>query len=172
MIAHVRQTDPRGYAAMPRCTGQQCGFRHAITFPGRQRMTAAQGLRITAEGIGVVAHCLSHRVIEMDRLLERVATGTAVFFGELHHTGVVTIDEAAGAQVLVHAGNLLEKSRVYREVQHRDNDVSAKHGRFAARSMNDFSRSVAPKAYTIIQGFPRFQSPRSDHPVLRMPSKL
>ncbi|MCY1369063.1 hypothetical protein D9M69_560810 [compost metagenome] len=112
MIAHIRQADPRGNPAMPRCTCQQRGLGHAITLPGRQRITAAQGLRVATERVRVVAHRFAHGVIETDRLLQRIATGATVLFGELHHGRMVTIDEAAGTQILAHENNLLGKLRV------------------------------------------------------------
>ncbi len=112
MIAHIRQADPRGNPAMPRRTGQQRGLGDAVTLPGRQCMTAAQGLRIATECVRVVAHRFAHGVIETDCLLNRIATGATVFFGELHHGRMVTIDEAAGTQILVHENNLLGKPRV------------------------------------------------------------
>lgn len=112
MIAHICQADPRGNPAMPRGTCQQRSLGHAVTLPGRQRMTAAQGLGIATECVRVVAHRFAHGVIETDRLLQRIATDAAVLFGELHHGRMVTIDEAAGTQVLVHENNLQGKPRV------------------------------------------------------------
>ncbi len=70
-------------------------------------MAATQGLRVEAERVGVVAHRFTYGVIETERLLERVTAGTAVLFGELHHRRVVTIDEAAGTQILAHYDVLL-----------------------------------------------------------------
>lgn len=109
VIAHIRETDPRRYSTVPRATGQQCGFGHAVALAGGQCITAAQGRGITAEGVGVVAHRFTHGVIQVHRLLDRLTTIAAMLFSELHHRRVVTIDEAAGAQVLVHENNLLEK---------------------------------------------------------------
>ncbi|MMZ69365.1 hypothetical protein D1872_321920 [compost metagenome] len=97
---------------MPGTTGKQRGFGHAITLPRRQRIAATQGLRIATEGVGVVAHRLTYRVIKIDRPLERIAAGTPMLFGELHHCRVVTIDEAAGTQILAHDDNLLGEPRV------------------------------------------------------------
>ncbi|MNT51766.1 hypothetical protein D3C72_1887520 [compost metagenome] len=67
-------------------------------------MAAFQGLGIAAEHIGVVANTIAHRVIQPDRLLNRIATAAARLFREFDQRRVVTIDAAAGLQVFTHRG--------------------------------------------------------------------
>lgn len=165
VIAHVRQTDARGNPAMPGTTGQQRGLGHTVAFAGNQGMTAPQGLRIRAEGIEVVTHGLTHRVIKVHRLLPRIAAGTAMRFGELHHRRVVTIDEAAGTQVLVHGQNLQAKPGVYRDVRPGDNDVSAKDQGRPEHHPPFFNAPAGRQSQPL-------HPHRHDHPLCRRPTKL
>ncbi len=112
VVAHVGQADTRWNAAVPCAPCQQRRLGHAITLAGGQGEAAGEGLRVAAEGIGVVAHRLAHGVVKTDCLVTGCGTRTAMFFGELHHRRVVTIDEAAGIQVRIHEVNLRGKPGV------------------------------------------------------------
>lgn len=109
VVTHVGQADARRDPAVPCARRQQCCLGHAITLAGRQCKAAAEGLRVATEGIGVIAHRLAHSVVKTDCLVTKCGTRTAMFFGELHHRRVVTIDEAAGIQVRIHEVDLRGK---------------------------------------------------------------
>src|SRR3990167_1863201 len=95
-------------------------------------MAAFQRLRITTECIRVVANTIAHRVIQPDRLLNRIATAAARLFSELHQRRVVTIDAAAGLQVFTHCWFSVIEHPVYRRRASACHDTPAKLGALAA----------------------------------------
>ena len=102
MITHIGQPNPRWDTAMPGTRRQQQGLGYAVTLASAQRMAGLKRLWVSAEGIGVVAHLITHGVIQANGLLTQISTGAAVTLGKRDDLGMITVDKPARLQILIH----------------------------------------------------------------------